>query len=104
MRSAKHQLCALEDDICDIAKILNKPKSSLHDAIPFVFITTIRNQDLFAQVAHPPEGTDVEAISLDVYEVMDIMLVKPTQDTSQQMMTMGVKEVFKHMEQDKIEI
>ncbi len=40
MRSAKHQFRALEDDICDIAKILNKPESPLDDATPFAFITT----------------------------------------------------------------
>ena len=102
MRSAKHQFHASEDDICDIVEILNKNESPLHDAIPFAFITTIWNQDLFAQVAHPPEGTDVEAISLEDYEVKDIMLGRPTWDTAQQMMTMGVKEVLKHMELDEI--
>ena len=32
------------------------------------------------------------------------MLGKPTRDTARQMITMGVKEVLKHMEQDEIEI
>ncbi|MDF3675362.1 hypothetical protein, partial [Enterobacter hormaechei] len=45
-----------------------------------------------------------EAVSLQDYEVKDIMLGKPTQDTSRQMMTMGVKEVLRYMEQDEIEI
>lgn len=104
IRSAKHQFHALEDDICDIAKILNKPKSPLNDATPFTFITTIWNQDLFAQVAHPLEGTYVEVVSLEDYEVKDIMLENSTQDIAQQMMTMGVKDILKNMEQDEIEI
>jgi hypothetical protein len=60
MRSAKHQFHASEDDICDIAEILNKPDSPLHDATPFAFVTTIWNQDFFAQMAHPPKGTDAK--------------------------------------------
>ena len=104
MRSAKHQFCAPEDDTCDIVEILNKPESPLHDTTSFAFVTTIWNQDLFAQVALPLEGTDAEAISLEDYEVKDVMLGKPTWDSSQQIMTMGVKEVLKHMEQDEIEI
>ena len=82
MRIAKHQFCASKDDICDIAEILNKLESPLHDATPFVFVTTIRNQDLFAQMAHHPEGTDVEVVNIEDYEVKYIMLGKPTWDTS----------------------
>ena len=82
MRSAKHQFHASKEDICDIAEILNKLDSPLHDAIPFAFITTTQNQDLFAQVAHPPEGIDAEVVSLEDYEVKDIMLGRPTWDTT----------------------
>ena len=49
-------------------------------------------------MAHPPEGIDVAAISLEDYEVKDIMLGKPTRDTGRQMMTMGVKDILKHIE------
>ena len=90
--------------MCDITEILNTPNSLLHDATPFAFITTIRNHDLFTQVAHPLEGVDADAVSLEDYEVKDIMLGRPTRDTARQMMTMGVKEVLKHMEQDDFEI
>ena len=82
MRSVKNQFHALEDDMCDIVEIFNKPDSPLHDAIPFAFVTTIQNQDLFAQVAHPLEGVDVELVSLEDYEIKDSMLGKPTQDTT----------------------
>ena len=104
MRSAKHQFHASEDDIFDIVEILNKLDSPLHDAMPFAFITTIWNQDLFTQVAHPSKGADVEPICVEDYEVKEIMLGRPTRDIARQMMTMGVKEVLKHMEQDEIEI
>ena len=55
-------------------------------------------------MAHPPERTDVEVVILEDYEVKDIMLGRPTRDTTRHMMTVGVKEVFKHMEHDEIEI
>ena len=104
MRSAKHRFHASEDDICDIAEILNNPDSPLQDATPFAFITSIQNQDLFPQVAHPPKGTHIDVVSLEDYEVKDIMLGRPTRDTARQMMSVGVKEVLKHMEHDEIEI
>ena len=91
MRSAKHQFHASEDDTCDIAEILNKHDSPLHDAMPFSFLTTIQNQYFFTQVAHPPEGANVEPVSLEDYEVKDIMLGRPIWDTTRQMMNMGVK-------------
>ena len=74
----KPQFHALKDDICDIVEILNKPESPLYDAMPFAFVTTIQNQDLFAQVAHPPKGINVEGVNLKDYEVKDIMLRRPT--------------------------
>ena len=82
MRSANPQFCTSKDDICDIAEILNKLESPLHDATLFVFATTIQNQDLFAQVALPPKGTDAEVVSLEDYEVKDVMLGKPTWDSA----------------------
>ena len=82
MRSSKHQFHASEDGICDIVEILNKPESPLHDATTFMFVTTKWNQDLFAQVALPPKGTDAKRISLDNYEVKDVMLGRPTQDST----------------------
>lgn len=64
MRSAKHQFRASDDDICDIVEIFNKPESPLHDSTSFAFITTIWNQDLFTQVAHPPKGIDAKFLLL----------------------------------------
>lgn len=43
MRSTKPQFYVSEEDICDIAKILNKPESPSHEAAPLSFVTTIRN-------------------------------------------------------------
>ena len=59
---------------------MNKPDSPLHDAMPFAFITTIQNQDFFAQVAHPPEVIDIDVVSLEDYEAKNIMLGRPTRD------------------------
>ena len=102
MRSTKPQFHASEDDICDIAEILNKIESPLDEVVPFAFVTTIQNQDLFSQVALPPKGIDAKRISLKDYEMKDVMLGRSTQDLAQKMMTMGVKDILKHMEQDEI--
>ena len=80
MRSTKPQFCASEDDICDIAEILNKLESPSHEAMSLEFITNTRNQELFAQVALPPKGTNVEGLSLKDYELKDVMLGRPTWD------------------------
>ena len=45
-------------------------------------------------MALPLEGIDVERISLEDYEMKDVMLGRPIRDTTQKMMTMGVKEVL----------
>ena len=76
----KPQFHALEDDICDIAELLNKPESPSHEVAPLAFITTILNQDLFAQVDLPPKGKYVEGLSLEDYEMKDVMLGRPTWD------------------------
>lgn len=90
MRSTKPEFHASEEDICDIAKILNKPKSPSHEAAPLEFFTTIQNQDLFPQVVLPPEGPDAKGLSLEDYELKDVMLGRPTWDLAQKMMTMGI--------------
>ena len=82
IRSTKPQFCASEDDICDIVEILKKPKSPSHDPIPLAFVTTIQNQDLFAQVALPPKGTYAEGLSLEYNELKDFMLGRPTWDST----------------------
>ena len=50
--------------------------------MPFAFVTTIQNQDLFAQVALPPEGTDAESVGLKDYEMKVVMLGRPTWDSA----------------------
>ena len=104
MRSTKPQFCASKDDICDIAEVLNKLESPSHQPTSLAFVISIQSQDLFAQVALPLEGRDVEGLSVEDYELKDVMLGRPTQDSTQKMMTMGVKEVLKHMEQDEIKL
>ena len=65
---------------CDIAKIFNKPKSPSCEVAPLVFFTSTWNQELFAQVALPPEGIDAKGLSLEYYELKDVMLGRPTED------------------------
>jgi len=78
MRNSKPQFHALEDVICDIAEILNELEFPYHEVAPLVFVTSIRNQYLFSQVALPPKGIDVKVISLKDYELKDVMLGRTT--------------------------
>ena len=82
MRMKKPQFHASEDDICDIVEILNKLESPSHEEAPLEFFTTIWNQELFAQVALPPKGIDVEVVNLEDYEVKFVILGKLTRDST----------------------
>ena len=59
---------------------------------------------MFAQVAIPPKDTNVENLGLQDYELKEVMFGRPTQDIAQLMMTMGIKEVIKNMEQDEAKL
>ena len=104
MRSTKPQFCASEEDICDIVEILNKPESPSCKATPLVFVTTTQNQELFAQVVVPPKDIDVERLGPQDNELNEVMLGRPTQDSIGLIMTIGVKQVLKNMEQDEAKL
>ena len=82
MRSTKPQFHALEDDICDIAEFLNKIESPSHEVVPLAFVTIIRNHNLFSQVALLPKQIDAEGLSLEDYELKDIMLGRHTPNSA----------------------
>ena len=68
------------------------------------FVNSTRNQDFFAQVAIPPENVDTEGLGAQDYQVKEVVLGRPTRDTTKLMVTMGIKEVLKKMEQDEEEL
>lgn len=61
---------------------MNEPESLTHEAIPLVFVTNTWSQELFSQVAIPPEDTKVESLGPKDYQLRYVMLGKPTWDTT----------------------
>lgn len=55
MRSTKPQFYAYEEDIFELAEILNKLESLLHEERPLAFVNNTWDQELFTQVAIPPD-------------------------------------------------
>lgn len=52
----------------------------------------------------PPPHIDVEELTPRDYQVREIVLGKPTLDTAKLLVTTGMKEVFKNLEQDEEEL
>ena len=49
-------------------------------------------------MAIPPPNADVEDLTPQDYQIKEIILRKPTLDTTKLMVTMGMKEVFRSLE------
>ena len=47
-----------------------------------VFVSNTWDQELFAQDVIPPKHTDTKNLSLENYELKDVMLGSPTQDST----------------------
>lgn len=82
----------------ELFEVLKKPGSPSKDVRALAFINNYQNQDLFAQVVVPPLDTEVEDLTPHDYQIREVMLGKPTLDTTKLMVTMGMKEVFKSLE------
>ena len=55
-------------------------------------------------MAIPPLGVDVEDLGPQDYHIREVMLGKLTLDTAKLMITMGMKKVFKSLEQEGVEL
>ena len=63
-----------------------------------------QNQDLFSHVSIPPLHTDIEDLTVKDYQIKEFVQGKPIVDTTKLMITMGIKEVFRHLEQDETKL
>ena len=63
-----------------------------------------QNQDLFTHVAIPPLHEDIEDLTPKDYQINEVFLGKPTMNTTKLVVTTGIKEVFRHLEQDESEL
>ena len=82
MRSTKPQFHASEEDIFNISDILNKLESPSCKVGPLEFVTNTQSQELFAQVVFPPEDTNVENLGPQDYQLKEVILGRPTWDTT----------------------
>lgn len=63
-----------------------------------------QNQDLFDHVAISPPHVDINNLTPKNYQIREVMLGKPTVDIAKLMVTIGMKEVFRHLEQDETKL
>ena len=55
-------------------------------------------------MAISPLNADVEDLTPQDYQIIEVMLGKPSLDTTRLMVTMGIKEVFRNLEQEGAEL
>lgn len=104
IRNKKKQFNVDEEDIIELIEVLTKPKSPSKEARELTFINNDQNQDLFPQVAIPLPDVDVEDLTPHDYKIKEVMLGKPTLDTTKLMVPMGMEEVFRSLEQEGAEV
>lgn len=88
----------------ELIELLKKSSSPSKEDKPLAFIMSDLNQDLFSHVALPPPQSNVEELTPQDYHIWDLMLGKPTLETMKMMVTTGIKEVFRNLEQDGVEL
>ena len=104
MRSTKPQFHANEEDFIELAEVLNKTESLTHEAISLAFVSSTKDQDLFAQVAIPLDNIDTKILGAQDHQIKEVILGRPTLDTTILMVTMGIKGVFRNMEQEETKL
>ena len=84
----------------ELIEALKKPMSPTTDAQTLAFVMSDQNQELFSHVAISPPHANIEDLTPKYYQIREVMLGKPTVDTTKLMVTTRIKEVFRHLEQD----
>lgn len=104
IRNRKKQFNANEEDMIELFEVSRKLESPSKEARVLTFINSDHNQDFFSQVAIPPLDADVEDLTPHDYQIREVILGKPTLDTTKLMVTMGMKEVFRSLEWEGVEL
>ena len=104
MINKKQQFNADDEDMIELFEVLTKPVSPSKEERTLTFINNDQNQDLFTQVAIPPPDVEVEDLTPHNYQIREVMLGKSTLETTKLMVTMGMKEVFRSLEQEGVEL
>ena len=100
----KQQFNVDEEDIIELNEGLRKPESPSKEVRALTFINSYQNQDLFTQLAIPPLDLEITDLDPQYYQKREVILGKPTLDTTKFMVTMGMKEVFRSLEQERTKL
>ena len=60
-----------------------------------------QDQDFLAHISIPPPHVDIEDLTPKDYQIREVLLGKPMVDTTKVLITMGIKEAFRHMDEDE---
>ena len=88
----------------ELIEVLRNLESPPKYAWAVAFIMSDHIQDLFSYVDIHPLHSNVEALTPREYQIREVMIEKPTLDTTQPMVTIAIKEVFKTLEWDGVEL
>ena len=93
-----------EEGIKEFIKAIKRLDPPKGDVRKISFIMKNQDYDLLAHISIPPPYADTEELTPKDYQIKDVMLGRPTVDTTKVMITIGMKEVFRHMDQDELEL
>ncbi len=63
-----------------------------------------KEQDLVAHIAIPPPHGDASTIQASDFQMQEVILGKPTKDTTKEMTTLGLKHIFRQLDEGEEEI
>ena len=63
-----------------------------------------KEQDLVAHIAIPPPHGDVSTVQASNFEMQEVILGKPTKDTAKAMTSLGLKHIFRQLDEGEEEI
>lgn len=101
IRNKRQKYSTEEEGMRELIEALKKLESPAKDEWTLAFVMSDQNQDLFSHVAIPPLHVDIEDLTPKDYQIREVVPGKSTVDTAILMVTMGIKEVFRHLEQDE---
>lgn len=88
----------------ELIKVVKRPEPPKSDARTLAFIMNNKDQDLLAHIFIHFPHSDTKQLTLKYYQIKEVMLGRPKVDTAKVMITIGMKEVSKHMDKDELEI
>lgn len=90
-----------EERMKGLIKEKSKSEPPKGDATTLSFIMKNQDKNLLANIVIPPPHAETKELTPKDYQMKEIILGNPTKETMKVLVTIGLKEVFKHMDQDE---